>query len=123
MPETKEQVAKQVKPTPGPWRWWDRKSRRPEKYDLAKLYGADGSLILTMYGGEGADALGDDSRDRANARLIAAAPNLKDGCNALLGLLQLLAARDDVSDDLRKALTSGHRIDEARAAVAKSEGH
>jgi hypothetical protein len=58
----------------------------------------------------------------ANARLIAAAPDLLDGCNALLGLLQLLSHRDDISDDVREFLTKGHRIDEAEAAVAKATG-
>jgi hypothetical protein len=112
MPETNEQVAKH---TPGPWmiaywpipapNWWI--GSPPTHPGSSRL----GPSICGMIHVE------------ANAHLIAAAPNLKDGCNALLGLLQLLAARDDVSDDLRKALTSGHRIDEARAAVAKSEGN
>jgi hypothetical protein len=48
--------------------------------------------------------------------------DLYNGCNALLGLLQLLSHRDDVSDDLRGFLTSGHRIDEAEKAVAKARG-
>jgi hypothetical protein len=64
-----------------------------------------------------------DAREAtANARLIAAAPDLLDGCNALLGLLQLLSHRDDISDEVREFLTKGHRIDEAEAAVAKATG-
>jgi hypothetical protein len=59
---------------------------------------------------------------QANARLIAAAPELYDGCNAMLGLVQLLLGRDDLSDDLRLALTTNHRIAEAEAAVAKAGG-
>jgi hypothetical protein len=58
----------------------------------------------------------------ANARLIAAAPELYDGCNAMLGLVQLLLGRDDLTDDLRLALTTSHRIAEAEAAVAKARG-
>lgn len=49
------------------------------------------------------------------------APTLLNGCNALLGLLKLIAGRDDINDEVRAALTSGHRIDEARAAIALAE--
>lgn len=56
----------------------------------------------------------------ADARLIAAAPELLDGCNALLGLLQLVCDRDDLSPSLRDVLTTNHRINEARAALAKA---
>lgn len=56
----------------------------------------------------------------ANARLIAAAPELLDGCNALLGLLQLVSGRDDLTPELREVLRSNHRIAEAEAAVAKA---
>jgi hypothetical protein len=57
----------------------------------------------------------------ANARLIAAAPELLDGCNALLGLIQLVCARDDMPAAIREALTTSHRVEEARAAIAKVE--
>lgn len=60
------------------------------------------------------------SEMQANARLIAAAPELLDGCNALLGLLQLVCDRDDVSPALREVLITNHRIEEARAALAKA---
>src|SRR5688572_10620114 len=33
----------------------------------------------------------------ANARLIAAAPDLLNGCRALLGLIQLISSRDDIA--------------------------
>lgn len=48
-------------------------------------------------------------------------PELIDGINAVLGLLQLLSHRSDISDEVRRCLTEGHRIDEARAAIAKAE--
>lgn len=57
---------------------------------------------------------------QANARLIAAAPELLDGCNALLGLIQLVCARDDMPAAIREALETSHRVDEARAAIAKA---
>lgn len=56
----------------------------------------------------------------ANARLIAAAPELLDGCNALLGLLQLVSGRDDLTPELREILRTNHRVAEAEAAVAKA---
>jgi hypothetical protein len=58
--------------------------------------------------------------NEANARLIAAAPELYGGCNALLGLIQLLLGRDDLTDELRQVLTTNHRIGEANAAVEKA---
>jgi hypothetical protein len=57
----------------------------------------------------------------ANARLIAAAPDLKNGCNALLGLISLILARDDLTPELREVLTNNHRIDEAHNAIVKAE--
>lgn len=58
----------------------------------------------------------------ANVYLIVAAPDLLNGCNALLGLCTLLLARDDLPSDVRKVLTDNHRIAEARAAVARAKG-
>lgn len=58
----------------------------------------------------------------ANAHLIAAAPELKDGCNALIGLIQLVCGRDDMPPDIKKALLCSHRMDEALAALAQAEG-
>lgn len=67
----------QTKHTPGPWYWWDENSPnpRPQNYDLAALYGANGVKISgSWYGGAGIFALGKTKEDIANARLIAAAP-------------------------------------------------
>lgn len=58
----------------------------------------------------------------ANLHLIAAAPDLYDGCNALLGLIQLILGRDDLPPDLRVALTDNHRVIEAEAAIARARG-
>lgn len=57
---------------------------------------------------------------KANASLIAAAPELVDGINALLGLIQLVCGRDDMPKDIRDALETSHRLHEARAALAKA---
>jgi hypothetical protein len=52
------------------------------------------------------------------ARLTLAAPELLHGCNAMLGLIQLIRGRDDLPAELRDVLRSNHRIAEAEAAVA-----
>lgn len=71
-----------VEHTPGPWKWWDRKSGRPLKYDLAKLISGEsdqshnGETIFTNYGGAGICALGTGKREKANAALIKTAPKL-----------------------------------------------
>jgi hypothetical protein len=46
---------------------------------------------------------------------------LYNGCNALLGLIQLILNRGDITPELREALNTSHRIEEARAAIAKAE--
>ena len=56
----------------------------------------------------------------ANAALIASAPYLVDGINALLGLLQLICARDDIPSDIKLSIESSHRVDEARMALKKA---
>lgn len=61
-----------------------------------------------------------EAEELANARLIAAAPELLDGCNALLGLIQLISGRDDLTPELREVLRTNHRIAEGEAAVAKA---
>lgn len=58
----------------------------------------------------------------ASRRAHASESRLKDGCNALLGLLQLVAARSDCPPEIMEALTISHRIDEARAALSQATG-
>lgn len=70
--------------TEGPWYWWDEKTDRPKNYDLAILFGGDSERILTMYGEKGDRALGKTERDRANARLIAVAPDMFKVCSDLV---------------------------------------
>lgn len=101
--------------TRGPWEIGDRigfgrwGGYRQITSEHSLRYGSDERKVFAL-------------ADAANARLIAAAPELFNGCNALLGLLQLLSHRDDISDEVREFLTVGHRIDEAEAAVAKARG-
>ena len=55
-----------------------------------------------------------------NAQLVVAAPDLLNGCKALLGLVTLVCARDDLPPAIRDALQDGHRMEEAIAAIAKA---
>ncbi len=48
--------------------------------------------------------------------------DLLNGCNALLGLIQLVCARDDMPTAIMGVLQNNHRIAEARAAIARAEG-
>jgi hypothetical protein len=58
----------------------------------------------------------------ANARLISAAPKLYDGCNALIGLIQLVCLRGDMPPQIKQALICSHRMDEALDAIRTAEG-
>jgi hypothetical protein len=99
--------------TPGPWDWVgddEIEQRYPPHRSVAEVVSLPKS----------ADP--DRKEQNANARLIAAAPELYDGCNAMLGLVQLILGRDDLSSELREVLTTNHRIAEAEAATAKARG-
>ena len=98
----------EAKHTPGPWRVevdtgpeaaWERKwpTIHAEKYEVV---GCEG-----LYG--------DYETDMANARLIAAAPDLLD---ALKALTHSLDVEDLVHDDQRSSFAA------ARAAIAKATG-
>jgi hypothetical protein len=77
--------------TPGPWKWWTRESGRPENYDLSKLLSdtREDEPILTLYGGEGFNAIGEKEEDIANARLIAAAPEMLEALSVARVALKL----------------------------------
>lgn len=102
------------KGTPGPWAW-------NGDYGESQLSGPGGQTVLdTDYDGMlwlGSD---DDVRDAANARLIAAAPELYESLSGLVGLCALLLA-NDLPPNVRAALETNHRIVAARAALAKVE--
>lgn len=66
----------------------------------------------------------DDSLDTkeqiANARMIAAAPELYEACQDMIGLVQLILTRSDLPPTLREALENSHRVEHARNAIAKA---
>lgn len=93
--------------TPGPWSY-GQESIDPEWW------------IVTIKGGLIVANVNAHAHQEANARLIAAAPDLRDGCNALDGLLTLLLARDDLPPAVREVIETSHRREEARAAIAKA---
>ena len=100
--------------TPGPWRMLSVPYATGERFQI--VHGRRRPIAATMAGDRS------HSKIMADAHLIAAAPELYDGCNAMLGLIQLVLGRDDLTDDLRLALTTNHRIAEAEAATAKARG-
>ncbi len=83
--------------TPGPWRYMS---------GTHSLYDGDGRAVALVYGPRGIDC----SRRDANARIIAAAPEL------LEALKEMLSAWDE--DPAYGAASA----DKARAAIAKATG-
>lgn len=110
----------EAKHTPGPWEWWDHLSGRPKGYDLAELFAAvPRRRILKLYGGAGLDALGKDPEQRANAHLIAAAPDLLE---ALEALVKNHCALVDSGDCGNWNPTDEREVIDALAAIAKARG-
>jgi hypothetical protein len=97
MPETKEQV---VKPTPGPWAV---KFNGP----APEVRGDSKTAIVNWRGFD--DSFRPIAEHRANARLIAAAPDLLRACKLVLETLAPADSAASVEHDLL-------------AAVAKAEG-
>lgn len=92
-------MSKEVGYTKGPWEW--RKGSLPWQ---STWHLSPGVLIAECSDG----TPGGDEIDRANANLIAAAPDLLEACKGLVSLW----SEDYVGNDL----------DEANAAIAKAEG-
>ena len=99
---------------------------RAEAY---KLGCNDGTTETWVVVADGVDSEGNvlcvllaDWLTEDTAHLIAAAPKLADATAGLLGLLQLIANRDDVTAELRDVLNTNHRVVEARAALSRARG-
>lgn len=101
------------KHTPGPWKWSDAHSATDERYTWS-LLGASGYGILSCDGeGNSPQGLG----DFANARLIAAAPELLE---ALKQVTRLFGR--EIPFDRDHYPTIREAVDCARAAIAKAVG-
>lgn len=91
--------------TPGPWKWEiDGKGTAWAAYSLSP------GVLLTDFG---SGTPWGDEIDRANADLIAAAPDLYE---ALSDCLWMIEAKEGTSDENDK------KVDAARAALAKARG-
>lgn len=101
--------------TPGPW---EASTPEPERQGPLTWYNEPWSIsgengqkhianISTMFAAE-------EAEDRANARLIAAAPELLEACKRVLRAINWGYTEDRMSDDEQAALLS--------AAIAKATG-
>ena len=98
------------KHTPGPW-ILHADSRRIESVAVEGRHGIPLTTICTFPNPS-------FIWDAYNARLICAAPELLDALQGVVGLVQLLSARDDLRAD-RDAILSNHRMIEAERVLAK----
>ena len=98
-----------MKPTPGPWHVGETR----HQYDCVIRNFENDPVAITQLAGYS------KSTGKANAHFIAAVWDLYDGCNALLGLLQLIRDRDDVSAELAEIIRTSHRVNEAEQAAIK----
>ena len=107
--------------TPGPWKWWDKSTGRPERYDLCKLIAANGKRIFGGYGGEGFSAIGKTPEDEANARLIVAAPDLLEALEDAVacGLIPITSASEGGAARFSEQVKAADKV---RAAIAKAKG-
>ena len=93
-------------PTPGPW------TIDPEGEVVVSIEGADGSVICDVHGAS------NDPLCYANARLIAAAPDLLAALELGIGAVGLLARKED----LEKYPQILAWIEQATIALSKSRG-
>lgn len=101
-----------AKHTPGPWKTQSIENQR-------HVWGPDGDCIVSIHNG----SLPDDER-KANARLIAAAPDLLEACEAVAELAEILKSSNDPSQN-RRAATAAAAVmfsQKVRNAIAKARG-
>ena len=87
--------------TPGPWHWSDEFKTGDDRKTWSLISDADGYGILTCDGEENAPQ---GINDHANARLIAAAPDLLAICQRILDH-PLIRITGDVEIPLRSAIS------------------
>lgn len=90
--------------TPGPWQHYDDSADATHRHQIA----AFGKTVAHVY-----CTKGDETSDAANARLIAAAPDLLEAARRALNFIQ------NTEDEFGDNLPSG---DALRAAIARATG-
>lgn len=115
-----------TKPTPGPW-WVDETSYEHLEVltDDHRQYVIATAADLRDYatGNDAIDAItvaALDGESRANARLIAAAPDLLEACEALLSAVDLDSGRS--MRTIADAMAGLRGLENAKRAVAKARG-
>lgn len=101
--------------TPGPWKIGPRIHAEM----FASIFGADGQLIVNL--GDGGNGI---ERQTANARLIAAAPELLEALKGITKMCNELAVLGYVHKDSGKPIewSPDGVIGQAQAAITKAEG-
>lgn len=107
------------KHTPGPW-------RVDERYRIVRdtLGSCLRVIVETTISGEcDVDATGADNTDQANARLIAAAPDLLAACEAIRGpwFCKRAGCRLGLDENKPNKWTHTNRCKQLRAAIAKAK--
>jgi hypothetical protein len=118
-----------TKHTPGPWVWAEdhptnacanvrAKTEKGWDEDIATLYGSEDVPKPSEPG----EPWGDHPIRRANARLIAAAPDLLEALNDALAVMTADTVGTIHMDDPDWYRQLWAAVDKARAAIAKAEG-
>jgi hypothetical protein len=100
--------------TPGPWRHSPSRSSAGRNGFEAQVWDAAGKALLFF-----ADYRSIGPEADANARLIAAAPDLYVACD---GLLEMLGRSDPDDVDFGRAFAAGPEVAAVRAALKKARG-
>ncbi len=113
----KQQMAKYGKaaPTPGPWKIRECYSNgEPVEWAVESRHPEHSGLIASVY-----MTVDNDEQDAANARLIAASPDLYE---ALKGVLARLNSHTSSIESCDLPEETEDAIEQARAAIEKAEG-
>ena len=111
-----------AKHTPGPWRALCLKKYTRVMRDSQGKGDETGGVQICHIAGPEEDDIREWNGERweADARLMAASPEMVDALNGMVGLIQLLCARPDVSADFVTMAQNNHRVEAARTAIAKA---
>ena len=101
--------------TPGPWKYIEF----PECDGVGYIRPADEDGLEISHHG---DMHRSAEENRANAHLIAAAPEMYMSLLDLQGLIRLWMSRDDIPQDIKNSYQSHWRWTEADSAIAKAIG-